>query len=973
MIPINFMTYTRRRKCVYIHTHTKINSLYMTFAYVITFNSFLWFKYRSHVLYVLPPPSAGFSSSMSAKKSLSATYRLLTETCKEYVYRNYGYPVSRFEKEYVDEKLKKTYGPSRVHLYSENRRYLSPIPTKYEGGGCHFIKSQMGTGKTRQMNSYLRKFVRAHGKRGIDKPTMIMITPRKTFAKSQYYAYGAEFGFVCYDQCPKNKKFSKFTTPRLICQLQSLHRVDTSWTFNTRFDVLLLDEYCSVLQELVSDVTRHREAIYGVLRSLVQGAGRIICVDANLSEREIDAMRDLLDCADKCYLPTNFIFQVNRSAGMFERGLKIVFFEDCFLNLKPFFARELNELMRAIEGEKGLRPGLLTSVVNNANEFVTAISGEEDPYDLYVSWYLSSYRERIASVVSTEDGLSVAGLKRDIISELYRDLYLGKNAVVISTTKLALYRLDKLLGGRFKSVFITGDTPDEIKYAFCKEADFASLFRDVRLFGFTSAYKVGIDVNLEHFDVIYLLLDLSNPTVPCVGDVVQCLGRIRSNPGGVIKVHFLAAISRREIELTGLPTDEGCGYDIDEFLRKSLRRFDEDRIMETYTGSSTASGLKTIVKTTLAERKITEYPIIYLSCLIRLLRAMCLKKYSVFIGKDPCRGEQLVRALIQLDIEAGNRNEVFVKGLLDKKYDWFKTRIEDSYESVLSKCVRLTDVDVGRTNDTGNPECASELLVFASMMNDRSYILYPYLSVCVDGHYPRTNEEEQNNNDRPLYFPADTRPYRDSPAEIINRHYLGRLTLAQRNKDYAVKMVTSFVIAAFNRYQIDHRQYDSCIDVGNLKELGSLYKIIRDELLHTRQEDGVYVTDIGTPSGFYYNHHELIDSIYLAFYRKQGIRERDSNLFHVLKRVYGVDVRMVYVRIEDKLIDGRRKQKRQRLYRFDTRKMITFHEAIKNMVPVVKIVSTLKRFPLPDLTLEEDEEIDNVKRIEDEEGYFEFD
>ena len=211
----------------------------------------------------------------------------------------------------------------------------------------------------------------------------------------------------------KIKKFSKFTTPRLICQLQSLHRVDTSWIYNTRFDVLLLDECCSVFQEFVSDVTRYRQEVYNVFRAIVQGAGRIICVDANLSEKEVNAIRDLLDCSDKQYLPMHFVFQINHSAGMFDKGLDIRFYENCFLNVKPFFYRELKDLMDDMEREMDLRSGLLSSAVCTVNRFVCAITGENDPYDLYDTWYLSAYRQILENAAfSSENIASIRPIKR---------------------------------------------------------------------------------------------------------------------------------------------------------------------------------------------------------------------------------------------------------------------------------------------------------------------------------------------------------------------------------------------------------------------------------------------------------------------------------------------------------------------------------------------------------------------------------
>ena len=352
---------------------------------------------------------------------------------------------------------------------------------------------------------------------------------------------------------------------------------------------------------------------------------------------------------------------------------------------------------------------------------------------------------------------------------------------------------------------------------------------------------------------------------------MQCLGRIRKNTSKTIKVHFSANISQRVIKLTGLP-DEQSTNDVSEHLKKTLTRFKSAYgVTEFGEINSDPIGLKNIMKMFTAERQITEYPAVYLTCIIRFLREVCLKKYSTFVTTDPCRGEALIRSLIQLDTCIGNRNKSFVCVLFGKRRHWFERKIKHSYVTVFEKCVRLTDIDAGRTNENDKAECASELLEFASMLNERPYILYPYLSVCIDNRIT-ISPMVKCETDHALSLTTNTWT---SPIDSINNHPIGNLSESETDRTYVNEMVTSFVVNAFNTYQIDHHQYDCCVDVKDLNVLGQLYKLIRKNLMKTRfdaDEDGLYVTDIEAPREFYNNHSDLIDSVYLAFHKKQVIR-----------------------------------------------------------------------------------------------------
>jgi hypothetical protein len=160
------------------------------------------------------------------------------------------------------------------------------------GKKCLCIKSQMGTGKTSRIKEYIiKKNIRR----------ILFLSPRQVFAQNMTASINKEIliesdKFVSYLNVPKNKNLSSIN--RLVIQMESLHKLQQNFQ---PYDLLIIDESESNLKQFSS-----RETMWGnieecskVFERLLKTSRNVICADAFLSLRTIDAM--------KAFIPDNEI------------------------------------------------------------------------------------------------------------------------------------------------------------------------------------------------------------------------------------------------------------------------------------------------------------------------------------------------------------------------------------------------------------------------------------------------------------------------------------------------------------------------------------------------------------------------------------------------------------------------------------------------------------------------------------------
>lgn len=140
-------------------------------------------------------------------------------------------------------------------------------PFEVPDNGTLAVVADMGTGKTKALRAYVDSCPESE--------RQLIVSFRQTFTKS----VGGTFKeFVQY-----NDVSGELTQQRLIVQVESLSRVPIGQA--SRFDLLVLDEVESILDQFNSGLHRNPHESVAVFFWLLRTARRVIVMDANLSDR----------------------------------------------------------------------------------------------------------------------------------------------------------------------------------------------------------------------------------------------------------------------------------------------------------------------------------------------------------------------------------------------------------------------------------------------------------------------------------------------------------------------------------------------------------------------------------------------------------------------------------------------------------------------------------------------------------------
>ena len=185
----------------------------------------------------------------------------------------------------VDVHLANTTGleelPQR-NVYAEPRmRAYEPVPTLV-------VKAQMKLGKTRALREYLDHEYPVQPE-ALRAPVIRMVTFRQTFSKSMQRESFQDFAL--YSQ--HTDDFDHFGYPRLITPVEYLHRPPLGVPPVEPIDLLILDEVESILAQFNSGLLRRFNDAFAVFRWMVETAGRVICMDANVGDRTLHVLQEM--------------------------------------------------------------------------------------------------------------------------------------------------------------------------------------------------------------------------------------------------------------------------------------------------------------------------------------------------------------------------------------------------------------------------------------------------------------------------------------------------------------------------------------------------------------------------------------------------------------------------------------------------------------------------------------------------------
>ena len=352
------------------------------------------------------------------------------------------------------------------------------------------VKSPMGSGKTTLFLELCKMFSR-----------VLVVSCRRSYSD---FISSTIPGMKNYQDI--RGPISASEHPKCVCQVQSLRRIKdiATSTIHAQWQMLYIDEPDGVFKEIISGVSDLSERKKGVhyLVKLFSCVPKVVVTDAGLAPWHLRIMRSHLlsslafkriSCLVNTWVPATHSVRIYQSclashslySRKFQRSLKKVMKEQSWVDID-------NHLM-----------GRQNSVAIKL--FVDAVTHHIEDSGLY---------------------------EGDITHRLVHLVRDSKdNAVVICNTKAQANLIHSLLVeyvAEDELCLLTGNTAPDKRKAILKDPK--SYLQSRRAFIYTTAFKVGIDLNFPHFHEVFLIVDsLSVKYTPTVIDLYQSIGRSRQS------------------------------------------------------------------------------------------------------------------------------------------------------------------------------------------------------------------------------------------------------------------------------------------------------------------------------------------------------------------------------------------------------------------------------------------------------------
>jgi len=157
--------------------------------------------------------------------------------------------------------------------------YSEPAMRDFELVPTLAVLAQMKLGKTKALRRYIERYFPAEG---IDPPVIRFVTFRQTFSRAIQESFP---DFTLYSDAPAGASLGVVNYPRLIVQVESLHRLPAPRGADGVLDLLVLDEVESILAQFNSGLHRNFSAAFAIFQWMLMNARYVVVMDANLSDR----------------------------------------------------------------------------------------------------------------------------------------------------------------------------------------------------------------------------------------------------------------------------------------------------------------------------------------------------------------------------------------------------------------------------------------------------------------------------------------------------------------------------------------------------------------------------------------------------------------------------------------------------------------------------------------------------------------
>lgn len=192
---------------------------------------------------------------------------------------------------------------NEIHMIKYEEKYARPFHDEHPVSGepvrVSVVMSDMGTGKSFQVLNHIHK----HNPKSV-----LILTPRIMFGQTLQHRLNSGLmdskdHFKLYNQTQGH-----IEDPRMICQMESLHRLCTT------YDHIYVDEIESCLSCFSSETMKKRVECVTTFTKLMNAAKRIVFCDAHISDRTLGLLSDFGIPKSKIVIERN-TFQPNQRSA----------------------------------------------------------------------------------------------------------------------------------------------------------------------------------------------------------------------------------------------------------------------------------------------------------------------------------------------------------------------------------------------------------------------------------------------------------------------------------------------------------------------------------------------------------------------------------------------------------------------------------------------------------------------------------
>lgn len=194
------------------------------------------------------------------------------------------------------------YFPNLDELCPEMKReiYNSKQSREYiveQGITAIIVAHDMGLGKTVCLNNHLidhdsGKSNFLNYNKQFEK--ILWITYRQTIT-DKIYGDTNQLGFVRYNDKDMPQDIDMDEYGRVICQIDSLHRILEGQEENVKIDLLIMDEFCGILGQIPNIASRNKAMVISKFADLIRNSNRVVIMDAIMNRKAFVYLQQIFD------------------------------------------------------------------------------------------------------------------------------------------------------------------------------------------------------------------------------------------------------------------------------------------------------------------------------------------------------------------------------------------------------------------------------------------------------------------------------------------------------------------------------------------------------------------------------------------------------------------------------------------------------------------------------------------------------